>query len=312
MFYLTLLTSKQAIHQMLNRRMLYNEEIGFLESIISEIRLDHPTLSCRAMYYKISPQSIGRDKFERLCSEWGYSITPSVNYQRTTNSNGVIRFENHLIGLELTRINQAYSSDITYFELGEKFYYITFIIDCYSRMILGQSVSKRLTTEQTTIPAMQMVIKARGGSLQAGTIIHSDGGGQYYAKEFLVITNKYHLVNSMCEYPYENGKAERINGIIKNNYLKHWPIKTFEELCKKVDRAVSLYNEERPHKSLNYSTPLAFEKKHLNLEQQTTSTMTESFDAITKSKGASSPFRLEQTTPLNQDVISAIMGKTKE
>jgi len=291
---------------MLDRRMLYNEEVGFLKQIIVDIRQDHPTLSCRAMYYKIMPQSMGRDKFEFLCSEWGYSITRSVNYQRTTNSSGVIRFENLLIGMELSNINQAFSSDITYFEIREKFYYITFIMDCYSRMILGHCVSKRLITEQTTIPAIQMVIKARGGTLRPGIIIHSDGGGQYYDKEFLALTNKYLLANSMCEYPWENGKAERINGIIKNNYLKHYQIKTFEELSKYVDQAVALYNEERPHKSLNYSTPLAFEKKLLLLEKQTTPKMTESFDAITKSGGASNPFRLEQTTPQNQDVISAI------
>ncbi len=296
---------------MLERRMLYNEEVGFLKQIVREIRNDHPTLSCRAMYYKIVPEGIGRDKFEELCGEWGYSIERSINYQKTTNSNGVIRFENLLSGLVLTHINQAFSSDITYFELCGKFHYITFIMDCFSRMILGYSVSKRLTTEQTTIPAIKMAIKARGGKILSGTIFHSDGGGQYYDKEFVSITTKYLLINSMCEYPWENGKAERINGIIKNNYLKHLNIKTFEELLRNVDRAVSLYNEERPHKSLNYLTPLAYEKKLLLLVQQTTPKMTESFDAITKSNGVSNPYRLEQTTPQNQDVFSAIKDEIR-
>jgi transposase InsO family protein len=262
--------------------MLYNEGVGYLKQIVREIRQDHPTLSSRAMYYKIIPEGIGRDKFEGLCSEWGYSIECSINYQKTTNSNGVIRFENHLSGLLLTNVNQAFSSDITYFELFGKFHYITFIMDCYSRIILGHSVSKRLTTEQTTIPAIQMAIKARGGKIPPGLIFHSDGGGQYYAKEFIAITAKYKLVNSMCEYPWENGKAERINGTIKNNYLKHLNIRTFEELIKNVDHSVYLYNEQRPHKSLNYLTPLAFEKKQLLLVKQTTPKMTESFDAITK------------------------------
>ena len=284
---------------MIERRMLYNEEVGFLKQLVREVRQDHPTLSSRAMYYKIIPEGIGRDKFEDLCHDWGYSIERIINYQKTTNSNGVIRFENHLSGLVLTNINQAFSSDITYFELSGKFHYITFIMDCFSRYILGYSVSKRLTAEQTTIPALQMAIKARGGKIQPGLIFHSDGGGQYYAKEFVAITTKYKLVNSMCEYPWENGKAERVNGTIKNNYLKHMNIMTFEDLIKNVDRAVSLYNEERPHKSLNYMTPLAFEKKQVLLMEQTTPKMTESFDAITKSDRASSPFRLEQTTPQN-------------
>jgi len=305
------MTSKQAIHQMLDRRMLYNEEVGFLKQIVVDIREDHPTLSCRAMYYKISPRSLGRDKFEALCSDWGFGITRRINGPRTTNSTGTIRFENHLTGLILLRINQAYSSDITYFEIEDKFYYITFIMDCFSRMILGYSVSRRLTTEQTTIPAMQMVIKVRGGTLPLDTIFHSDGGAQYYDKEFITLTSHYHMINSMCEYPFENGKAERINGIIKNNYLKHWKISTFEHLSKSVDRAVLLYNEDRPHKSLNYMTPIAYEKKQLLLVQQATLRMTESFDAITKSNRASSPYRLEQTTPQNQDVFSAINCELK-
>ena len=254
---------------MLERRMSYNEEVGYLKQIVWDIRQDHPTLSSRAMYHMIMPESIGRDKFEGLCREWGYNSERIINHQKTTNSNGVIRFENHLAGLVLTDVNQAFSSDITYFDVGGRFYYITFIMDCFSRMILGHSVSKRLTTEQTTIPALQMAIKTRGRILPPGMIFHSDGGGQYYAKEFVSITTKYKLVNSMCEYPWENGKAERINGTIKNNYLKYLDIKTFEELVESVDHTVSLYNKERPHKSLNYLTPLAFEKKKLLLAQQT-------------------------------------------
>lgn len=104
-----------------------------------------------------------------------------------------------------------------------------------------------------------MSIKTRGGKLPTKIIFHSDGGGQYYDKEFLRLTNQYKFRNSMCECAYENGKAERINGTIKNNYLKHYSIKTYLQLVKKVDRAVKLYNEQRPHKSLKYQTPYAFE-----------------------------------------------------
>ena len=108
----------------------------------------------------------------------------------------------------------------------------------------------------------------------------------------------------MCEYAYENGKAERINGIINNNYLRHKTINTVEELIVEVDRTVQLYNSERPHKSLKYKTPLEVEKEILYLQQQTQSTTKESFDKKRVDLGASSPYNPEQTQSLIQDVIS--------
>lgn len=268
--------------------MKVQEENGYLVDIIRQIRANHPTMNCRAMYYKIQPQTIGRDKFEALCYEWGFMVQKPVNYHRTTNSNGVIRFDNLMIEATITGINQAFVSDITYFEL-EKFYYITFIMDAYTRCIIGYNVSDRLTTEKTTLPALHMAIKNRKQIIPANIIFHSDGGGQYYDKDFLALTSKHKFKNSMCEYAYENGKAERINGVIKNNYLMHWNIKTYQQLLKGVDRAVSLYNCDKPHKALKYKTPLAIEMEQLSLMQQTKPTMTESFDA-NQLFGASSPF----------------------
>lgn len=264
MFYNILNTSKQSIHAKLNRLLKEQEEQTYLYDIVLEIRQDHPTLSCRAMYYKIMPQMLGRDAFEALCKRWGLASEKPVNYCRTTNSYGVTRFDNLLINCTVTSINQAFVSDITYFEV-DRFYYITFILDAHSRYILGYSVSDRLTTEKTTLPALKMLLKNRQHSMPKGIIFHSDGGGQYYDKEFLKLTSKYEFQNSMCEVAYENGKAERINGTIKNNYLKHRCIETYDQLVKELDRSVSLYNNERPHKSLNYKTPLYVEKEALIL-----------------------------------------------
>ena len=276
------------MHQLLDRRMKTQEENSYLIEIIRQIRADHPTMSCRAMYYKIRPETIGRDKFEALCFEWGYTTEKPINYQRTTYSNGVIRFDNLLINTNVTGINQAFVSDITYYEL-DRFYYITFILDAYTRYIVGYSVSDRLITEKTTLPALQQAIRTRKNNLPADIIFHSDGGGQYYDKAFLSLTKKHKFKNSMCEYAYENGKAERINGVIKNNYLKHWNIKNYTELVKNVDRAVSLYNTEKPHKALKYRTPLEIEKEQLTLQEQTKPMMTESFEANYQLNGALSP-----------------------
>lgn len=247
--------------------------------LVAQIRADHPTMSCRAMYYKLRPLSIGRDAFEWLCWSHGYQCGAVKRLPTTTDSSGVIRFENLLKDVILTRPNQVWSSDITYYEAGGHFYYLTFIIDCYSRLIIGYSVSRSLSTEQTSIVSLRMAIKVRGGQLTSNIIFHSDGGSQFYAKSFLEITAKYGFLNSMGEYAWENGTSERFNGVIKNNYLKHWKIRTYEELQKKVDRAVQLYNQEKPHKSLKYLTPQSFENKWLNLQQQTEPKMTESLDA---------------------------------
>lgn len=247
--------------------MKATEEIAYLSLLILKVRADHPTLSCRAMFYKIAPE-MGRDRFEKLCSELGFNIERKIFRPKTTESIGVIRFENLLINMRLTWTDQAWSSDITYFEVEGRYYFITFIIDCYSRRILGHATSRRLLTEQTTLPALKRALKTRNYKIPKGIIFHSDGGGQYYDKNFLSLTQQYKMRNSMCEYAYENGKAERLNGIIKNNYLIHYQIKTYEQLVHCVDRSVQLYNKERPHKSLKYLTPIKFENETINLNTQ--------------------------------------------
>jgi putative transposase len=250
---------------MINVFLKEQEETVYLQQLIADIRADHPTLNCKAMYYKIKPECMGRDKFEKLCTTLGFNVVRSKARHITTDSSGVIRFDNLLKGTRLTGINQAYSSDITYYEINNVFYYITFVIDCYSRRILGHNVSQRLTTEMTTIPALKMAIKNRKNHLPQGIIFHSDGGGQYYSKTFLKLTSKYQFKNSMCEFSYDNGMVERLNGVIKNNYLKFKEIKTYPQLTKEVDQIISLYNNDRPHKSLKYKTPNEYEIETLTL-----------------------------------------------
>jgi putative transposase len=257
--------SKQAFHQRMDR---YLQERSIEEQILMlvyRVREDHPTMGLRDIYFKTTPIGIGRDRFEVLCKQSGLMVERTHNLRRTTDSSGVIRFENLLIGLVINKPNQVWQSDITYFELNERFYYITFIIDAFTRVIVGHAVSQRLKTEQTTLPALQKAIKSRIDlkTNNHALIFHSDGGGQYYDKDFLELTKKYKIKNSMCQYPWENGKAERINGIIKNNYLIHRIIDSFEPLQKEVDRSVLLYNTEKPHIKLQRKSPIQFENEYL-------------------------------------------------
>jgi transposase InsO family protein len=303
--------SKQAVHKMLNLNQKRQDESEQLNRFIEDIRADHPTMGLRDLYFKIMPDFMGRDKFEAYCKKAGFMIDRKKRYCITTDSSGVIRFPNLINDLEIVRLNQVWQSDITYYEVNGKFYYITFIIDSYSRRIIGYSVSSRLLTIYTTIPALKMAIKTRSGFDLSKLIFHSDGGGQYYAQEFLKITEDLNITNSMCKNAYENGKAERVNGVIKNNYLVHKHIDSPEKLVKEVDRAVHLYNCDKPHIELKRKSPIQFENNLLLLARQETAKMTKSFDAKKKdllfSEGFEPSEQQGKKTAQNQNVFFANM-----
>lgn len=86
-------------------------------------------MSCRGMYYLIQPDSIGRDKFELWCKDLGFKSVQKINRMKTTYSLGVQRFENLVLNYHPIRMNEVYYSDITYYRVGSKFYYLTFIVD---------------------------------------------------------------------------------------------------------------------------------------------------------------------------------------
>ncbi len=237
--------------------MCYLEQSNQLLVLIKQIREDHPHMSSRVMHGLIAPVHMGRDRFEAFCFENGFKVAIRRAYHRTTNSWGVTRFDNLLIGHKVSGVNQVWVSDITYYRIGEKFYYLTFILDLFSRFIVGYSISENLLTTHTTLPALRMALKNRKG--HKGLIIHSDGGGQYYCKEWLALTRKSQLRNSMCENVYENAHAERINGIIKNDYLIPYGPQRYNQLITMTHKAIQKYNFERPHKSIGKISPNQFE-----------------------------------------------------
>lgn len=252
-------TSKQAFFQMLKRSHYREEERQQLLPLIDEIRKDHPRMCARDMYIKLRPSFMGRDRFERFCFDYGYRVKRLKNFRKTTNSEGVTRFPNRIKDIKLTGVNQVFVSDITYYEMGSRFYYLTFIMDLYNREIVGWSASRNLRTECTTLPALHRLIHERGKANLKGAIIHSDGGGQYYCNEFKALTHDLEMKNSMTEETvYENSHAERLNGVIKNNYLYLYGPKDMSSLIKQLDRAIRMYNTGKPHKALGRKTPQSF------------------------------------------------------
>jgi putative transposase len=251
--------SKQSFHQMLSRRKYKYEEQEQLIPLINEIRRDHPRMSARDIYLKLHPDCMGRDQFERFCMDSGYRIKKLKNFRVTTNSLGVTRFPNMIKDLEVTRVNQVFVSDITYFDIGQDTFYLTFIMDIFNREIVGYSDSDNLRTENTTLPALHKVIKERGKANLKGSIMHSDGGGQYYCNDFKALTKELGMINSMTEEKvYENAHAERLNGIIKNNYLYPYGPTNRASLKRLLDKAVFMYNNGKPHKALRKLTPIMF------------------------------------------------------
>jgi transposase InsO family protein len=200
---------------------------------------------------------MGRDRFENFCYQNGFKLYRKRSFHRTTDSRGVTRFDNLVAGREVTHANQVWVSDITYYRIEEKFYYITLIMDQFSRSIVGYSVSRTLHAETTTLPALNKAVKERRPP--KGLIIHSDGGGQYYCTEFKDLTGKWKMLNSMGKCAYDNPYAERLNGTIKNDYLQYYGPSNFIELKHLLKRAVDNYNHRRPHTSLWQMTPVEFE-----------------------------------------------------
>lgn len=251
--------SKQSFHQKLKRQMDLKKQSDGLLDQVREIRTVHPQMSSRLMYKKIRPAHLGRDRFEAYCFKQGFKVKVRRAFHKTTNSLGTTRFPNLAHAVKVTGVNQVWTSDITYYRIGERFYYLTFILDLYSRFIVGYSAAQTMRTTDTTLPALKMAFKGRPFS--PGLIVHSDGGGQYYDNEWKDLTQKGELKNSMCESVYGNAHAERLNGTLKNDYIIPYGPQNYTELIKMTKRAVLAYNYDRPHSSIGNVCPCEFEKK---------------------------------------------------
>ena len=138
--------SKQSFHQHLDRQMSHWKKQANLLVLIKQIREDHPRMSSRQMYRLLTPTHMGRDRFEAFCFENGFKVVLNELFIARQIHWELPVLKIYLVGYELTGINQVWVSDITYYRIGEKFYYLTFILDLYSRFIVGHSASENLLT----------------------------------------------------------------------------------------------------------------------------------------------------------------------
>jgi transposase InsO family protein len=207
---------------------------------------------------------LGRDSFFDLLRVNHLLVKRRKVRQYTTNSYHSFRKYPSLIkGYTPKSVNQLWVSDITYWKTNKGYVYISLITDAYSRKIVGYHVAKNLEAIET-IKALKMAV----GNLQAtpsNLIHHSDRGLQYCSNEYVKLLRDNNIKISMTENgdPYENALAERMNGIVKNEYLYNYPVTQLIQAKSVMDTVVKLYNEDRPHMSCGYETPESIHSKML-------------------------------------------------
>jgi len=258
--YLSAGISKQGHWQAVERECEIETKQQSYLGFIAEVRAIHPGMGLRAMYEQYQPEGIGRDNFIALGRALGLMLEPKRSQVRTTFSVKNRRYRNLLDGRTFDNTNQVWVSDITYFHVLGRFYYLTFLMDVCSRRIVGFNVADSLRAEHA-LSALEMALTLRGRSDYQQTLIHhSDRGSQYIANDYTDTLETYGIQCSMCDDVLENAHSERAHGTIKNQYLAYWQqeIRSEAQLRQATARAVNAYNSQRHHSALGM-TPVAYE-----------------------------------------------------
>jgi len=239
------------------------------------IRKQHPAIGGRKLHYMLQSFldehqiKMGRDAFFSLLSDHYLLIRKRKRKVYTTQSNHWLRkYPNLIMDLEITKINQVWVSDLTYLKTHEGFVYISLITDAYSHLIVGYDVSANLEAVNAT-KALKMAISntVESGAKLSQLIHHSDRGIQYCSTLYTEILNKHQIQISMSEKgePLQNPIAERLNGILKYEYLLYHQINNLQEANKLLQASVDAYNNERPHLSCGMLTPERAHHKDIEL-----------------------------------------------
>lgn len=252
--------SRQSIYQSEQRITLREQELEVVKKLVVKVRMTMPRLGTRKLYYLLKKEfdseriKIGRDALFDYLRRESMLIKPKKNYTKTTNSKHWLKkYPNLMKDKKATRIEQYFVSDITYIKSYERTHYLSLVTDAYSRKIMGYHLSNNMNVENV-VKAMNMAIKKRRTNYNL--IHHSDRGLQYCAYMYQDKLRKHHIQTSMTDgYDcYQNALAERINGILKQEFLCY-KTKNKQELQKLIEQAIQVYNNKRPHLGLNYKTP---------------------------------------------------------
>jgi transposase InsO family protein len=226
---------------------------------VRQIRKRQPRVGARKLHkmLPIHSISVGRDKLFETLRRHDLLVKPTKNYRKTTYSYHRFRTYSNLIKRkEVTAPNQVFVADMTYLRTVDGFCYLSLVTDLYSRKIVGWNLSKSLSIE-----GCQKALRAalRGVRNAERLIHHSDRGVQYCSYLYVDILKNKNVQISMTEenHCYENAVAERINGILKSEFLLGEKLRSFDDALALTAQSIKTYNEQRLHTSLQYRTPEA-------------------------------------------------------
>lgn len=255
------------------------QEIGDKEMEDEILRIVHyyrslmPIVSCKKLYDIVrdimgEKLSLGRDRFLALMHRH-HLVIPPRKPRHTTNSDHLyFKYPNRIKSVDVEHVNQVWVSDITYIHLANRdCCYLHLVTDYYSRAIIGHVVSPTLEAKYTIQALDQAITNAGGGNL-CGTIHHSDRGVQYASDAYVTMLKDHNIRVSMCEdyNPTDNGIAERVNGILKTEWLYELPMLQDIDAAKaRIDEIIDIYNNVRPHLSLKKMTPMSIYLEDLEI-----------------------------------------------
>ena len=245
------------------RRWRQRREVdkGMIVELVKRERRMQPRLGGRKLLHLLSPElakvgvAVGRDRFFEVLAEADLLVVPKPGTPHTTKSRHSLPvFNNLLAGRTLYAANEAWVSDLTYIRTDEGMLYAALITDAYSRKIVGAHISDSLEAEGCLRALGQALRELPTGK---HPIHHSDRGCQYCCHEYVERLQAHGLAISMTQvmHCYENAQAERINGILKQEYEMDRTFRTKVQAKAAFEQAVWLYNYRRPHLRLNYRFP---------------------------------------------------------
>ncbi|AKD05431.1 hypothetical protein PKOR_01860 [Pontibacter korlensis] len=215
-----------------------------------------PRLGTRKLYHLLKEQlEVGRDKLFAILRERGLLVRPRKSYHKTTDSKHWMKKHRNLVeGLKIERPEQVWVSDITYIPTREGHSYLSLVTDAYSKKIMGYHLSEDLRAEGP-LQALRMAIEQK--KYGYGLIHHSDRGLQYCSADYQQLLEKAQIKPSMTEQydPYQNAVAERVNGILKDEFALARGFAHHLEAVAVIAESVDIYNRQRPHLSCHLLTP---------------------------------------------------------